>query len=522
MTRNLAVSLLSFCAVAVAAAGDCDALQKLNLPHTTIKTAEAAATGSFKAPNGRAFPNLAALCRVAGSIAPSADSDIQFEVWMPATGWNGKFEGVGNGGFAGSIDYAAMAASVGRGYAVAATDTGHTGGATDAKWALNHPEKIADFGYRAIHETADSGKAIVKAYYRDPVKRAYFNSCSNGGREALMEAQRFPADYDGIIAGAPANYWTHLLVTALWNINAMDGDGYIPAKKIPAIETAVLNACDAIDGVKDGVIDDPTRCHFKAATLLCQGSETDACLTQAQVSALEKIYSGPMNAKGQNVFPGFSVGGETGMNGWQGWISGMGPRKSLQFLFGMGFFDNMLYSDAAWDYHKFSVDHDMKLADDSLGRVLNATDPDLKKFRDRGGKLIVYHGWSDPAIPPVNSVNYYNSVVAKMGAKNAATFVRLFMAPGMQHCGGGPGPSDFGQAVASGGDADHDLNAALERWVEQGTAPERVIAAKYKGATAATGVVRTRPLCAYPKVAKWNGNGSSDDAASFSCVDPGR
>jgi tannase/feruloyl esterase len=273
--------------------------------------------------------------------------------------------------------------------------------------------------------------------------------------------------------------------------------------------------------VKDGVIDDPTRCHFTPSTLLCKGPDSDTCLTQPQVTALEKIYSGPMNSKGDQVFPGFSPGGETGFNGWGGWIAGGGPGKSLQFMFGMGFFQDMLYNDQAWDFHKFNVDHDVKLADDSLARTLNATDPDLKRFKDRGGKLIIYHGWSDPAIPPVNTVHYYQSVVSKMGAKNAAAFVRLFMVPGMQHCGGGPGPSDFGQATAAGGDPQHDLGAALERWVEQGAAPEQVIATKYKGATPTSGVVRTRPLCHYPQVAHWNGTGSSDDAANFTCVDPG-
>ncbi len=520
MIRSLAACLVSICAVAYAA--DCDALAKISLPHTTIKSAETVAAGSFKQPNGRAMANLPAFCRVAGTLAPSADSDIQFEVWLPSSGWNGKFYGIGNGGFAGSIDYAGLGAAVRRGYAAAATDTGHSGSQVDARWALNHPEKITDFGYRAIHETAETGKAMVKAYYGDPAKRAYFNSCSNGGRQALMEAQRFPGDYDGIVAGAPANDWTHLLITALWDVNAMDGDAYIPAKKIPAIENAVLAACDALDGLKDGVIDDPRRCHFQPSTLLCQGAETDACLTKAQAGALEKIYSGPKNAKGQQVFTGFSPGGEGEFEGWAAWVSGARPGTSLQYLFGMGFFRNMLFNDPAWDYHKFNVDHDLKLADDSLAPVLNATNPDLKKFKDRGGKLIVYHGWSDAAIPPLSSIHYYQSVVSKMGAKNAAGFVRLFMVPGMQHCGGGPGPNDFGQEVAAAGDPSRDLGPALERWVEQGTAPDRLVATKYKGTGPASGVARTRPLCAYPRVAKWNGSGSPDDAANFTCAEPPR
>jgi hypothetical protein len=525
MSRYLAVPVLALliCGAIQAAPASCEELAKLALPTTTIKTAVAVPAGSFTPPGTPPIPNMPAFCRVAGAIKPTEDSDIEFEVWMPASGWNGKFQGVGNGGFAGSISYGAMAAAVAHGYAAASTDTGHTGGVTDAKWALNHPEKIADFGYRGLHETTEKSKSIVKAFYGDAAKRSYFGSCSNGGREALMEAQRYPADYDGILAGAPANFWTHLLITAMWDINAMqaDPDAYIPAKKLPAIEAATIAACDALDGVKDGVIDDPTKCHFKAATLLCNGPDSDACLTQPQVTALEKIYSGPQSSKGVQVFPGFMPGGETGFNGWGGWISGAGPGKGLQAGFGMGFFQNMLYSDPAWDFHKFDVDHDVKLADDSLARALNATDPDLKRFKDRGGKLVIYHGWSDPAIPPVNAINYYQSVVSKMGAKNAGEFVRLFMIPGMQHCSGGPGPSEFGQNVVSGGDPAHDLSSALEKWVEQGSAPEQVIATKYKGSSPASGVVRTRPVCHYPQVARWNGSGSSDDAANFSCVNPG-
>jgi hypothetical protein len=512
---------ISMLGVIQAAPTPCDGLAKLALPATTITTAEAVPAGSFTPPGTGAIPNLPAFCRVAGVIKPSDDSEIEFEVWMPSSGWNGKFLGLGNGGFAGSISYASMGPALAHGYATASTNTGHNGGVTDAKWALNHPQKVVDFGYRALHETTEKSKAIIQAFYGDRTKRAYFSSCSNGGREALMEAQRYPADYDGIIAGAPANYWTHLLVDGMWNLNALAADpaSYIPSNKLPAIETATLTACDALDGVKDGVIDDPTRCHFNPSTLLCKGADSNECLTQPQVTALEKIYSGPANAKGQNVFPGFEPGGIVGFGGWGGWITGGGPGKSLQAAFGLGYFQDMLYNDPAWDFRKFNVDHDLKLGDDSLARTLNATDPDLKKFKDRGGKLILYHGWSDAAIPPVNTINYYHSVVSKMGMKNVNAFVRVFMVPGMQHCGGGPGPTEFGETAVIGGDPQHDIGAALERWVEQGTAPEQLIATKYKGSTPASGVVRTRPLCRYPEVAHWNGTGSSDDAANFTCVD---
>jgi feruloyl esterase len=406
-----------------------------------------------------------------------------------------------------------MAAAIAHGYATASTDTGHHADGTDASWALKHPEKVVDFGYRAIHETAAKAKSIVGAFYGDAPQHSYFGSCSNGGRQALMEAQRFPADYDGIIAGAPANFWTHLLTGMVWNMQAMlaDPGSYIPAAKLPAIEAATLDACDVQDGVKDGVIDNPAQCQFDPAKLLCNGPESDSCLTAPQVAALKKIYGGPRNSKGEQVFPGFSLGGETGGGGWTLWVSGQAPGKSLQSAFGTQFFKNMVYDDPTWDYQTFNVDRDIKVADDKMGQRLNATDPDLTAFRKRGGKLIVYHGWSDAAIPPINAINYYQSVVAKMGAKDSSEFLRLFMVPGLQHCSGGPGPNSFGQMSVPQGDADHDIGRALERWVEQSVAPEQIIATKGP---------RTRPVCAYPKIARWKGTGSTDDAANFTCAQP--
>jgi len=504
-------------------AASCDSLATLTLPGTTITTAQSVPAGPFTPPGAQQpVKNLPAFCRVAGVLKPSSDSNIQFEVWLPSTGWNGKFQGMGNGGFAGSINFSGLGIAVSHGYATASTDTGHLAGVTDGAWALGHRERVIDFGYRAIHETTEKAKAIIRAFYGEQPKHSYFSSCSNGGRQALMEAQRYPADYDGIIAGAPANNFTHLLTGALWGVQATVSDpaSYIPASKIPAIEAAALAACDALDGVKDGVIDDPSRCQFDPAVLLCSGPDSKTCLTQPQITALKKVYSGPRNSKGEQLFPGYSVGGETGFNGWQGWISGNAPAKSIQFAFGNQFFQNMVYDDPAWDYHTFDIDHSPKVADDKMAGILNATDPDLKRFQKRGGKLIVYHGWSDAAIPPLNAINYYQTVVSKMGAKEAGSFVRLYMVPGMQHCSGGPGPSAFGQSTVAEGDPQHDMSAALELWVEKGMAPAEIVATKYKGDTPATGVLRTRPLCAYPLVAQWKGNGSTDDAANFACVKP--
>ena len=506
--------LVSVVFVSVAfGAQDCESVAKLTLAATTITQAEPVAAGSFVPPGGKvAIANLPAFCRVTGAIKPSSDSDIRFEVWMPSAGWNRRFQGAGNGGFAGSINYLQMQAALGGGFATASTDTGHQAGTTDAAWALGHPEKVVDFGYRAVHVMTVDAKAIIRAFYGEGAVRSYFSSCSNGGRQALMEAQRFPEDYDGVVAGAPANYWTHLLANSVWDLLAVAGDSYIPAKKLPAIQAAALAACDALDGVKDGLIEDPSRCHFDPAGLQCQGAETDACLTAPQVTALKKLYAG-------GVFPGYEPGGEAEPGGWLTWITGPAPEKSLMFAFGTQFYKNMMFGDAAWDYHAFDAGRDTKATDEKLAGILNATDPDLSRFRARGGKLILYHGWSDAAIAPRNAINYYQSVAVKMGASDARGFVRLFMVPGMQHCFGGSGPNSFGQFGGATGDADHDIGVAIERWVEQGIAPERIIATKRKSdLDPKSEAVRTRPLCAYPLVAHYKGSGSIEDVANFLCA----
>ena len=524
IVKTLLLSVVLVTGPATLAIGeDCEALARLALPATTITAAQAVPAGTFTPPAGGRLNNLPAFCRVAGTIRPTSDSNIEFEVWMPSTGWNGKFQGIGNGGFAGVIGYGALADAIQHGYAAASTDTGHKAGGTDASWALGHPEKIVDFGYRAIHEMTDKGKAIVEAYYGSRPKQSYFSSCSNGGRQALMEAQRYPDDYDGIIAGAPANYWTHLLLSAVSNLRATAGskDTYIPPSKLPAIEAAAISACDLNDGVKDGVIEDPARCRLNPDLLLCQAQESDRCLTQPQIGALKKLYDGTRDAEGRLLFPGYSPGGEADPGGWRPWITGPAPDKSLLFAFGAGFYRNMVFSDPAWDYGKLSIDRDARATDEKMGSVLNATDPDLSRFSKRGGKLILYHGWCDAAIPAQNTIDYYRSVLKKMGSGKTRQFVRLFMVPGMQHCGGGAGPNSFGQLGVARANPQRDIAAALEQWVERGIAPEQIVAAKHRNALdPASAVERSRPLCAYPKVARYKGSGSTDDAANFECKGP--
>jgi tannase/feruloyl esterase len=510
-------------AAAPASAATCESLSGLTLPNTTIATAESVPAGPFTPPSTKtALRDLPAFCRVAGVIKPTADSNIQFEVWMPASGWNGKFQGIGNGGFAGSLSYGALAASLRRGYAGATTDTGHSG--NDAAWAVGHREKLIDYGHRAIHEMTVTGKAVAAAFYGKPPQRSYFASCSNGGRQALMEAQRYPADYDGIISGAPANYFTHIAVGFVWDQQALLADpaSFIPPSKMKAIEAGALAACDAKDGLTDNLIDDPRQCRFDPSTLLCPGAESDSCLTAPQVAALKKIYEGPKNSKGKSIFPGFVPGAETGSGGWTPWVTGADREKSLQFFFGTQLFRNMLFEDPAWNYKTLNYDKDVKLADEKLGPILNATDPNLKAFQSRGGKLILYHGWCDAALTPLNTIRYYEEVVKKAGKKKAADFVRLYMVPGVQHCAGGPGTDQFWGAAGTKSDPEHDMNLALERWVETGVAPGAIIASKVASAPGQPNtVMRTRPICPYPQVARHQGSGSPDDAANFACVTPG-
>jgi hypothetical protein len=512
----------------------CEALANVALPQAKITSAHMVAPGTFNpSPTGAPMPpavaslakSLPAFCRIAVDAAPSADSDIKIEVWLPSTGWNGKFQGQGNGGFAGSINYGVLEIALSEGYATASTDTGHAavGVTPDAAWALGHPEKIIDFGYRSIHVMTQIAKTLATTYYSSNVQHSYFSACSNGGRQALMEAQRYPEDYDGIIAGAPANFWTHLLTNGLWNTQALisDPSSYIPAAKVPALAAAVNDACDKLDGVADGILNDPRQCHFDPAVLLCKNGDADSCLTAPQITALKKLYEGAHDSHGREIFPGFLPGAETGGNGWANWITGATPTSSLGLSFTAGFFADMVYGKPDWDIVHASIDEAVATADQKLAGVLNSVDANLAPFKARGGKLIIYHGWNDPAIPSVNTVNYYNAVIAKMGRQNADSFVRVFMVPGMQHCSGGPGPDSFGQAGSiSPMDPQHNIQLALEQWVEKGVAPSSIIATKYAPGDPNRAVKMTRPLCPYPQAAKYNGTGDPNSAASFSCALP--
>ena len=514
---------------APASSESCERLAKAELPNASITTAKAVAAGTFVGPpqafSGRDlsafYKMLPAFCRVVVHARPSADSDIVVELWMPLSGWNGKLEGLGNGGFAGLIAYDGLGAAIIHGSAAAATDAGHTGSPIDAAWAIGRPEKVADFGHRGIHEMTRVAKLVAQSFYGSGPKHSYFIGCSDGGREALMEAQRYPDDYDGILAGAPANYWTGLLSLAVADTQALTATpaSFIPPAKIPTIANAVLAACDKLDGVADGILNDPRQCHFDPASIQCKaGEDTEKCLTAPQVDSLNKIYAGMSDGHGRKIFPGYLPGAEEGGGGWGTWITGPTPARSLMAFFGIGYYSSMVYEKSDWSYKSFAIDSGIQMAKSKTAGALDAVNADLTPFRAHGGKLILYHGWNDPAIPALNTINYYGEVLAKMGQTNADSFVRLYMIPGMQHCGGGPGPDDFGQFGASlNNDPQHNSYVALENWVEKGTAPGGFIASKHAGDTPQGAVTMTRALCPYPQLAQYKGSGDPNSAENFVC-----
>jgi feruloyl esterase len=487
-------------------AATCESLATLTLPDTTIALARTEPVGTFTLPRANVLPgppldNLPAFCRVAGEIRPTKDSSIKFEVWMPASGWNGKFMGIGNGGWSGAISYPFLGVALRRGYAATSTDTGHEGSAADASFALGHPEKVIDFGYRAVHETTVKAKAIVAAYYGNAPKHSYWNGCSSGGKQGLKEAQRFPRDYDGIIAGAPANFWTHLMVGGIWIAEATRENpaAYIPKEKYALLHKAMLGACDSLDGVKDGLLENPKVCHFDPKVLQCKEVDGAECLTAAQIEAAKRIYAGPKNPRtGEQIFPGLEPGSE---RGWDSYASGPEPPIVASY------FKYLVFKNPKWDFRSLNLDSDVALADKLDSGLITATDPNLKEFFEQGGKLFLYHGWNDAAIAPQNTIDYYNSVVAEMGGfEKVQNSLRLFMAPGTDHCSGGDGPFAF------------DTISVLEQWVEKGTAPDRVIAAHFPAGAPGAKPDRTRPLCPYPQVAKYQRSGSTDDASNFVCA----
>jgi feruloyl esterase len=494
------------CGLALAAQGaayaavSCDNLASATLNGATITLAQVVPAGQFSPPQGgppegRAiYPKLPAFCRVAATLAPTPDSAIKIEVWMPETGWNGKLVEFGNGGYGSNLSYGNMAQALLEGYAATSSNTGHEG--DSASFVIGHPEKLIDWAYRAVHENAVAAKAIVEARYGSATKRAYFQGCSTGGRQAYGEVQRYPADFDGIVAGDPGKNLTHQTAIQTWmSVEVQKNPAeFIPAEKYAMMHKAVIAACDEIDGVKDGVIENPQACKFDPGTLLCKGADSADCLTQPQVDFARKVYNGFTDSTGKKIFGGLAPGSEGA------WI-GLAGQKPMGYA--MESYRYVVMQNPNWDPMTLDLDKDVAYADKTIAKTVNNNDPNIKPFLARGGKLLAYHGWADPGISPSNSIDYYNDV-AKLngGVAKIDSQYRLFMIPGMAHCGGGDGTSTF------------NMIPVIDAWVEKGVVPASIPASRTRNAQ----VDRTRPLCPYPQQAVYKGSGSTDEAANFSCA----
>jgi feruloyl esterase len=500
------VLIVGLCLPVSSYAATCESLARLTLDNTKITTAQEVAAGAFTPPGparqggappqARVYAALPAFCRVAATLTPSSDSEIKIEVWLPASArWNGKFQAVGNGGWAGSISYAALAAAVNAGYATASTDTGHVG--NSGAFALGHPEKVTDFAYRSVHEMTLKAKAVIDAFYGTRPTLSIWNGCSQGGRQGITEAVRYPSSYDAVIAGAPAVNWIHLHAGRMAINRAVNATpaSVIPPAKYPAIYRAAIAACDARDGVADNVIENPGACTFDPKVLACTGAEDALCLTPAQLESAQKMYAGASHPTTRaSVLPGLARGSELGWN-----VIG----SAEPIMYAAEAYKFVIAKDRNWDPLKFNPATDLDLAlaadpDDALG----STDPNLRAFFASGGKLLLWHGWSDPQVTPYNTIDFFQRVVASQGGAGVGTSIQLYMLPGVNHCQGGPGTDNF------------DRMGAMEEWIKTGVAPKRIEAWHMTN-----GVVdRTRPLCPFGQVAKWNGTGSTNESSNFACV----
>lgn len=511
---RISTGLLAFgliLSAAPAMAQTCERLTSLGNATTTVTAAGAVAAGAFTQPGGRPstnaqgapsavegrggraggpnpFASLPAFCRVAATLEPTPQSNINVEVWLPSAGWNGKLQVVGNGAFAGTISYAAMATALAAGYAAASTDTGHTGPASNT---FVNKEVVTDFAHRAIHETTVFAKQAINALYGAAPKLSYFSGCSTGGRQALTAAQKYPDDFDGIIAGDPAIHGLNLAFGQIWISQALTKlpASTIPRAKLAMMHTAAMQACDANDGVRDGVLENPMACTFDPKVLACRdGSDGATCLTAAQVEAAQKVYGGAKNTRtNANVFPGLERGSE------KDW-----PAAPVGYA--VDLFRNMVFRTPTWDPNWLNFDGHYALTAESEFKLFDADNPDLAPFFKSGGKLLLYHGWNDEGIPPRATVSYYETARKQTGGA-ADEAMRLFMVPGMRHCRGGDGTDTF-NAVA-----------ALDQWVTSGKPPASIPASRVRDGK----TDRTRPLCPYPQVARYTGKGSTDDAANFVC-----
>jgi len=494
--------IFGICSLAEAqtSATSCESLGTLTLPHAAVTLAASLDAHAFTRPSavagGPTLSNIAPMCRVTVTSKPSPDSDISIEAWLPVSGWNGKFVAVGNGGWAGTINYGLLNDALSRGYAAAGTDTGHVGGS--GSFAFGHPEKLIDYAYRSEHELAVIGKAIIAGYYGAAPRLSLWNGCSAGGRQGVTEAWRYPEDFDAIIAGAPGNYQMrmHVARVALNTFAHRSADSYIPPAKYPAIHAAVVNACDELDGLKDGLVSNPPACQFDARVLQCTVSDAPYCLNAAQVETANAMFAPVRHPKTGEVITNALVqpGSELG------WATLGGPQPLTIAQDGLKY---VAFNEPEWNWRHFNPARDFDRALAASG-TWDVTSADLKPFFSRGGKLLMYHGWADPQVTPLNSVTYFNDVLQATGPASQGKSIELYMAPGMNHCRGGEGFDTF------------DVVAAMELWIATGKAPAQIPAAHRTGDI----VDRTRALCPYPQIATYTGSGSIDDAANFKCEKP--
>lgn len=485
----------------------CERLTSLKIKDGKIDTATIVEAGQFKPPAGgfmmggpggmNPFQNTPAFCRVTATLTPTTDSDIKVEVWMPVDKWNGKLVGIGNGVWAGTISHSAMAEPIAKGYATVATDTGHVGTGMDAKWAIGHREKLVDFGYRAVHEMTVKAKEILAVYYGKKEDRAFWVSCSTGGRQGLMAAYRYPGDFNGISSMAPANPMVGLMIGSLWSgyVSLKDDAHKLTPAQLMASNKAYTDKCDEIDGVKDGLVSWPEMCSYDPGIIQCKDGDQESCLTNPQLEALRDIYGGVKNPRtGELVFSGFTPGSEQMLVMLAG-----GPEP---FAGAVSYFRDIVFEDPAWDFKSFDYDKDLAASYKAASDILDVPPDGLSKFFNGGGKLLLSHGWADGLIPAANTVAFYKTMTEKLDKDKVADSARLFMIPGMSHCAEGTGPNVV------------DMLSVIDNWVTSGKAPETI--------TASTAPMPgqkqiTRPLCPYPKVAVYKGSGSTDDAANFEC-----
>jgi hypothetical protein len=480
----------------------CDQLGTIKLKDVSSITVQSVTTGSFTPPGAMALSNLPAFCRVSLVIKPQ----INIEVWLP-TAWNERFQAVGGGGYAGAISWPALATAIRAGYATASTDTGHNSATqTGGSFGLNadrtpNTQLIEDFSFRSLEELTTQAKELIRTFYSERPKYSYWNGCSTGGRQGLIQAQRLPGGYDGILAGAPAINWDRFIPAELWPQIAMkeEAGGPVGMCKLNTVTNAAIAACDSFDGVIDGVLEDPRQCHFDPIALQCAAGTTPDCncLTPKEIGAVRKIWNGPQSSDGNRLWYGLTRGTPLGA------LSG-----GNAFNISSDHFRYWVERDKAFDWHKLdyaAFETEFQKSRAMFNRIIGSDDPDLRLFRRDGGKVLIWHGLSDQLIFPEGTVDYYERVIDKAGGlKETQNFARLFLAPGVGHCGGGTGPSNF------------DMFGELVKWVESGQAPERIIASRMQN----NQVVRSRPLCLYPKVARYTGNGSTDDAKNFVCETP--